>query len=223
MATDRSDRPKRATVEEHQPWVEYACQMASGSPSTSARTSTRRLSGWFVQHGDPVTHAARTVRRRGGLARLLEVWERYGVMTSVFAPGHSVDTFPEVMRRVVDAGHEVGHHGYYHENPTKISGETEKKLIQLGLNAFRNQLGVRPLGYRAPFWEHKDYLSRPEKVRNLICARICARAPLRRLRRRSRSRRPTRSPAVHHHPGNLRRERASVQIKGGTAAMDHLI
>ena len=29
-----------------------------------------------------------------GLPRLLEVWERYGVMTSVFAPGHSVDTFP---------------------------------------------------------------------------------------------------------------------------------
>jgi hypothetical protein len=25
--------------------------------------------------------------------------------------GHSVDTFPEVMRRVVDGGHEVGHHG----------------------------------------------------------------------------------------------------------------
>jgi peptidoglycan-N-acetylglucosamine deacetylase len=91
-----------------------------------------------------------------GLPRLLEVWERYGVTTSVFAPGHSVDTFPEVMRRVVDAGHEVGHHGYYHENPTKISRETEKKLIQLGLNAFRNQLGVRPLGYRAPYWEHSE-------------------------------------------------------------------
>jgi hypothetical protein len=51
----------------------------------------------------------------------------------------------------------------------------------------------------------------------------CARAPLRRLRRRSRSCRPTRSPAVHRHPGNLHRERACVQIKGGTAALDHLI
>jgi peptidoglycan/xylan/chitin deacetylase (PgdA/CDA1 family) len=77
-------------------------------------------------------------------------------MTSVLAPGHAVDTFPEIMRRVVDAGHEVGYHGYYHENPTKISRETEKKLIQLGLNAFRNQLGVRPLGTALRIWEYSE-------------------------------------------------------------------
>jgi hypothetical protein len=30
-------------------------------------------------------------------------------------------------------------------------------------------------------------------------------------------------PAVHHDPANLDRERACVQIKGGTAAIDQLI
>jgi hypothetical protein len=56
-----------------------------------------------------------------GTPRLLELYDRFNVTTSWFTPGHTVDTFPDTCRRIRDAGHEFGNHGYYHENPTKIS------------------------------------------------------------------------------------------------------
>src|SRR3954468_19212716 len=52
-----------------------------------------------------------------GSPRLLKLFERHDMRTTWFIPGHSVETFPEQMKMVADAGHEIGVHGYSHENP----------------------------------------------------------------------------------------------------------
>jgi peptidoglycan-N-acetylglucosamine deacetylase len=91
-----------------------------------------------------------------GVPRLLELYGRFDVTTSWFTPGHTVDTFPDACRRIRDAGHEFGNHGYYHENPTKISPETEERLIDLAMQTFDKQLGLRPTGYRSPYWDYSD-------------------------------------------------------------------
>lgn len=91
-----------------------------------------------------------------GTPRLLELYDRFDVKTSWFTPGHTVDTFPDACRRIRDAGHEFGNHGYYHENPTKISRETEERLIDLAMQTFDKQLGLRPTGYRSPYWDYSD-------------------------------------------------------------------
>jgi peptidoglycan-N-acetylglucosamine deacetylase len=91
-----------------------------------------------------------------GVPRLLELYDRFNVTTSWFTPGHTVDTFPDACKRIRDAGHEFGHHGYYHENPTKISPDTEERLIDLALQTFDKQLGLRPTGYRSPYWDYSD-------------------------------------------------------------------
>ena len=44
---------------------------------------------------------------------------------------------------------EFAHHGYYHENPTKIERETERRLMELALDTFDRQLDMRPVGYRS--------------------------------------------------------------------------
>jgi peptidoglycan-N-acetylglucosamine deacetylase len=91
-----------------------------------------------------------------GVPRLLELYDRFDVTTSWFTPGHTVDTFPDACRRIRDAGHEFGNHGYYHENPTKISPATEERLIDLAMQTFDKQLGLRPTGYRSPYWDYSD-------------------------------------------------------------------
>ena len=52
-----------------------------------------------------------------GVPRLLKVFRNLGISDRVtwFVPGHSMESFPEVMRRVVESGAEVGLHGYAHE------------------------------------------------------------------------------------------------------------
>jgi peptidoglycan/xylan/chitin deacetylase (PgdA/CDA1 family) len=42
-----------------------------------------------------------------GSVRLLRLFEKLGMKTTWFIPGHSLDTFPEQMAAVRDAGHEM--------------------------------------------------------------------------------------------------------------------
>ena len=51
-----------------------------------------------------------------GTRRLLKLFNKYDIKTTWFIPGHSLETFPEDMAAVRDAGHEIGLHGYSHEN-----------------------------------------------------------------------------------------------------------
>jgi peptidoglycan/xylan/chitin deacetylase (PgdA/CDA1 family) len=91
-----------------------------------------------------------------GVPRLLELYERFNVKSTFFTPGHTIDTFPDICREALGKGHEFAHHGYYHENPTKIDSETERRLIELALETFDKQLGMRPVGYRSPYWDYSD-------------------------------------------------------------------
>lgn len=91
-----------------------------------------------------------------GMPRVLDLFKREGIVSTFFTPGHTVDTFPEITKRAQDGGHEIGHHGYYHENPTLIGRETEKRLIDLAFATYKNVLGIRPVGYRSPYWDYSD-------------------------------------------------------------------
>ena len=61
--------------------------------------------------------------------RLLKLFERLGIKTTWFIPGHSIETFPEQMKAVADAGHEIGMHGYTHENPIAMTPEQEEEVL----------------------------------------------------------------------------------------------
>lgn len=84
-----------------------------------------------------------------GAPRLLRLFDKHGIRTTWFIPGHTVDTFPEPCRAVKAAGHEIGHHGYGHINPRSLSLEEERREMEMGMEAL-SRLGVRPRGYRCP-------------------------------------------------------------------------
>ena len=58
---------------------------------------------------------------RSAVPALLKMFERLGIKTTWFIPGHSIETFPKEMKAVADAGHEIGIHGYSHENPIAMT------------------------------------------------------------------------------------------------------
>lgn len=91
-----------------------------------------------------------------GTPRLVDLFEKYDITTTWFTPGHTIDTWPDLCRDVQARGHEFAHHGYYHENPTKIERETERKLIQLGIDSFERHLNMRPRGYLSPYWDYSE-------------------------------------------------------------------
>ena len=88
-----------------------------------------------------------------GIPRILDLLEQHQVPSTFFVPGHTADRYPEAVRSIVAAGHEIAHHGYLHEQPTALTLEQEIDALDRGLAALADVAGVRPVGYRAPMWD----------------------------------------------------------------------
>ncbi|WBP93582.1 polysaccharide deacetylase [Mycolicibacterium neoaurum] len=88
-----------------------------------------------------------------GIPRILDLLDRHQIRSTFFVPGHTAHRYPEAVRSIVAAGHEIAHHGYLHEQPTALTLEEEIEALDRGLEALAEVAGVRPSGYRAPMWD----------------------------------------------------------------------
>lgn len=89
-----------------------------------------------------------------GLRRILALLESRGIKSTFFVPGHTARAYPATVQAIEAAGHEIGHHGWVHENPVGLSYHQEKKVMEQGLLALQEVAGVRPAGYRSPGWDN---------------------------------------------------------------------
>lgn len=89
-----------------------------------------------------------------GVRRILPLLDRYGARATFFVPGHTALAFPSAVKAIVDGGHEIGHHGWVHENPVLLTPEEERTVLLRGFDALDRVAGVRPTGYRSPAWDN---------------------------------------------------------------------
>lgn len=93
-----------------------------------------------------------------GCRRILRLLEREQIPGTFFVTGHTAETYPEVVREIAAAGHEIGHHGYLHENPLALeTPEREREVLLRGLTALDSVAGIRPIGYRSPSWDNSPW------------------------------------------------------------------
>jgi peptidoglycan-N-acetylglucosamine deacetylase len=117
------------------------------------------VAGWLGSYGgeDSPDDISRGVfAGEVGSRRLLKLFDRYGLRTTWFIPGHSIETFPDETAMVVEAGHEVGMHGYSHENPISMTPEQEEAVLVKCIGLIEQASGRRPTGYVAPWWEFSN-------------------------------------------------------------------
>ncbi|MFF5794404.1 polysaccharide deacetylase [Paeniglutamicibacter sp. NPDC012692] len=88
-----------------------------------------------------------------GGPRLIRLFAKYGLPATWFVPGHSIETFPDLTKMIVDAGHEIGVHGYSHENPIAMTRAQETAILDRSMELIDKVSGRRPTGYVAPWWE----------------------------------------------------------------------
>lgn len=114
------------------------------------------VAGWIGSYGgedSPDDISRGMFAGEVGSLRLLKLFERFGIKTTWFIPGHSIETFPEQMQAVANAGHEIGIHGYTHENPISMTREQETEVLDKSIELVTKLSGKRPTGYVAPWWE----------------------------------------------------------------------
>ena len=114
------------------------------------------VAGWLGSYGgedSPDDISRGLFAGEVGSPRLLKLFDRLGIKTTWFIPGHSIETFPDEMQAVADAGHEIGIHGYTHENPIAMTREQETAILDKCIDLVSKLSGKRPTGYVAPWWE----------------------------------------------------------------------
>ena len=114
------------------------------------------VAGWLGSYGgenSPDDISRGMFAGEVGTPRLVNLFKRLGVKTTWFIPGHSIETFPEQTAMVVEAGHEIGIHGYSHENPISMTPEQEEAVLDKCIDLVTKVSGRRPTGYVAPWWE----------------------------------------------------------------------
>ncbi|KAL2855519.1 hypothetical protein BJY01DRAFT_3565 [Aspergillus pseudoustus] len=115
------------------------------------------VAGWLGSYGgeDSANDISRGLfAGHVGTVRLLNLFKKYNIKATWFIPGHSLETFPEECAMVRDAGHEIGLHGYSHENPTDMTIEQQKAILDKTYRMLTEFCGGKPpRGTVAPWWE----------------------------------------------------------------------
>ncbi len=132
--------------------------MSSNQPTVCLTFDFDAISLWIGPYGA----TSPSMISRGefgvvGVERILRLLEREKIPATFFVPGHTAETYPDTVRAIADAGHEVGHHGYLHENPVTLSPEEERRVLERGMDALDRTLGRRPIGYRSPAWDNSPH------------------------------------------------------------------
>lgn len=105
-------------------------------------------------------HGART-RSRGNFARvavprILDLLDKYEAPSTWFMPGHSAETHPDLAAEVAKRGHEIGNHGYIHEDFTGISQDAVREILVKSQDALEKVTGQRPRGIRIPVGDFEE-------------------------------------------------------------------
>ena len=120
------------------------------------------VAGWLGSYGgedSPLDISRGMFSGEVGVPRLLQLLDRFGIKATWFIPGHSIETFPEQIKAVAAAGHEIGVHGYSHENPIAMTPEQEEIVLDRCIDLITQVGGRRPTGYVAPWWEFSPVTS----------------------------------------------------------------
>lgn len=93
---------------------------------------------------------ARECRVERNVHRILDMLSRHGTKATFFTLGWIAERYPQLVRRIVDEGHELASHGYGHERASDLSEAAFLDDVQRAKAILEDLSGAAVLGYRAP-------------------------------------------------------------------------
>jgi peptidoglycan-N-acetylglucosamine deacetylase len=93
---------------------------------------------------------------RAGLPRILQLLGRYAIPASFYIPAVSALLHPDDVRRIAEAGHEVGLHGWIHERNSSLAEADERQLTHRAAAVLEQLSGKPPVGLRTASWDFSE-------------------------------------------------------------------
>ncbi len=89
---------------------------------------------------------------------LIDILGKYNVKVTFFVVGQWVDKYPESVKALADAGHEVMNHSNDHAHFNTLSADEIAKNLGACSDKIESVTGVRPTLFRPPYGEYDDHV-----------------------------------------------------------------
>jgi peptidoglycan/xylan/chitin deacetylase (PgdA/CDA1 family) len=111
------------------------------------------MSGMMARGLNSPTYISRGEFGAVAIPRILALLKKYGVTTTFFIPGFTLETYPAQCEAILASGHEIGHHGWTHVPPNDMTREQEEAGLVRANEQIRKLTGDYAKGYRSPSWD----------------------------------------------------------------------
>ena len=100
---------------------------------------------------------------------ILETLKNNEVHITFFVVGEWVDKYPEAVKKIHDAGHEIASHSNTHPHVNKLSAEKNLEEINLSVSKIEKITGEKTKLYRAPYGEYNNTVIKTAQDNGYYC------------------------------------------------------
>lgn len=104
---------------------------------------------WLAGATNPA-HVSRGEFGAVAVPRVLDLLSRKDIDASFYVPGYTATNYPWLVEAIHGSGHEIGHHGWVHEEAAGRGIDGQREIFEKGASALEAVIGERPVGYRSP-------------------------------------------------------------------------
>ena len=101
--------------------------------------------------------------------QLIEILGKYGIKATFFVVGEWVDKYPDSVKALAEAGHEIMNHSDDHPHFTKLTPDGMRAQLEACNDKIEAVTGIRPVLFRPPYGDYDDRVV--STVRN--CGMYC--------------------------------------------------
>lgn len=121
--------------------------------------AARRLPVYSVQRDDKVVALSFDAAwGNEDTQQLIDILEKYSVKTTFFVVGDWAEKYPDSVRALADAGHEVMNHSSHHAHFLQLSDEQIAEDLAASNERISAITGVSPTLFRCPYGEYDDHV-----------------------------------------------------------------
>ncbi len=99
---------------------------------------------------------------------ILETLKKHNTHITFFMVGDFVTKYPEAVKKIAEAGHEIGNHSNTHPHVNNLSLEKNREEIEACSKKIEQITGKKTTLYRGPYGEYNDTVIKAAKSQNHI-------------------------------------------------------
>lgn len=127
--------------------------------TTSTRISGKRLPIYCVEQEKPkIALSFDAAWGNEDTKKILEILKKNDVHVTFFMTGGWIEKYPDDVKAIAKAGHELGNHSENHKQMSKLSAEECKEEIMKPHDKVKNLTGEEMRVFRPPYGDYNDTL-----------------------------------------------------------------